>query len=295
VLSKVEVKLKGANGRLTFEQFDASGPIANVRLRPTVDLSATPNTLEVTGDSGRGPGVIQVGVSKRVASGALVYLNPFFREAAGGQGGVTIHVESLRVPLAGKGWAKALEAKGRMWAQAVLLNRNDEMNPTDPLPDNLASQLALLTGDDQRNVLLDVDGPFAIAGGVVAHGPTATTVGDTTLSVQGTTELEGDALKASAALVKSPSITSLIKAGPSSAVTLPLGGTIRKPQLGVSQMRGVSGDEATKAVAERIEQQTVRMRAKETARAMEKSHRQVEDILRPLQPPPGTQAPGTGK
>jgi hypothetical protein len=169
------------------------------------------------------------------------------------------------------------------------------MNTTDPLPDNLASQLALLTGDDQRNVLLDVDGSFAIAGGVVTHGPTATTVGDTTLTIQGTTELEGDALKASAVLVNSPSITSLTKSGLGGAITIPLGGTIRKPQLGVSQMRGVSRDEATKAVSERIAAQTVRMRAKETERAMEKSHKQVEDILRPLQPPPGTPAPGTGK
>jgi hypothetical protein len=181
-----------------------------------------------------------------------------------------------------------------MWAQAVLLNRNDEMNTTDPLPDNLASQLALLTGDEQRNVLLDVDGPFAIARGVVTHGPTATTVGETTLMIEGTTEFEGEAIQASAAVVRSPGITSLVKAGPASKIVIPLGGTIRKPQLGVSQLSGVSGDAMT-AVRERLAAQTVRMRAKETERAMEKSHKQVEDILRPLQPPPGTPAPGSGK
>jgi hypothetical protein len=235
--------------------------------------------------------VIQVGVSKRVANMALVYLNPFFREAAGGQGGVTVHVEALRVPLVGKGWAKALEAKGRMWAQAVMLNRDDEMTVTDPLPDNLTSQLALLTGDQQKAVPLDVDGPFAIGKGVVTHGPTATTVGDTTLTIKGTTSLDGDALDATAALVRSPSITSAIQSGPS-GITIPLGGTIRNPQLGVSRLKGALSDEAAKALADRIEAQTVRMRAKETERQMQKSHREVEDILRPLQPPPGSPAPG---
>jgi hypothetical protein len=292
VLTKLDLVVTSADGRLTFGRFDASGPIANVRLRPTIDLAATPNVLEFSSTAAGGPGVIQVGVSKRVANMALVYLNPFFREAAGGQGGVTVHVDELRVPLAGKGWVKGFEARGRMWAQAVMLNRNDEMNVIDPLPDNLASQLALLTGDDRKAVPLDVDGPFAISKGVVTHGPTATTVGDTTLTIRGTTTFDGDALDATAALVRSSSITSLTQSGPA-GITIPLGGTIRKPQLGVSQLQGAPSDASAKALADRIAAQTVRMRAKETERQMQKSHRQVEDILRPLQPPPGT--PATAK
>lgn len=290
VLNKLDVRMKVADGRMTFERCDASGPIANLRVKPAVDLTATPAVLEVA-EGGASPGVIQVGVSKRVANWGLVYLNPFFREAAGGQGGVTVHVQSLRLPLAGRQvWSKALEAKGRIWAQGVLLNRNDDMNVLDPLPDNLASQLALLTGDDKKAVTLDVDGPFSIGQGVVNYGPTATTVGETTLMLQGTTEFAGDAINAKAALVGSPSITSLIQSGPS-GITMPLTGTVRKPQLGIAQLRGNLSDEASKAVAERVAQQTVRMRARETQRQMEKSQRQVQDILRPLEPVPGG-APG---
>jgi len=293
VLSKIDVKVKVADGRMTFERCDASGPIANLRLKPAVDLTQTPAVLEVAeGGAGGAPGVIQVGVSKRVANSVLVYLNPFFREAAGGQGGVTVHVQRLRAPLAGRAvWAKALEAKGRVWAQAVLLDRNDDMNVLDPLPDNLASQLALLTGDDKRGVPLDVDGPFAIGQGAVSYGPTATTVGETTLMVQGTTEFAGDTIGATATLVGSPSITSLIQSGPS-GITMPLTGTVRKPQLGIAQLKGNLSDEAGRALADRVAQQTVRMRAKETQRQREKSQRQVEDILRPLEPVPGS---GPGK
>jgi hypothetical protein len=285
VLNKLDVKVKVADGRLTLERCDASGAIANLRLRPAVDLTQTPALLEVA--EGGSPSVIQVGVSKRVATSVLVYLNPFFREAAGGQGGVTVHVQRLRVPLAGRAvWAKALEAKGRVWAQAVLLDRNDEMKVLEALPDNLASQLALLTGDEKKSVTLDVDGPFSIGQGVVSDGPTATTVGETTLMIQGTTEFAGDAINATAALVRSPGITSVIQSGPS-GITIPLTGTVRKPQLGISQLKGNLSDEAAKAVADRVEQQTLRMRAKETQRQREKSQRQVEDILRPLEPLPG--------
>jgi hypothetical protein len=290
VLSKVDVAIKVKDGRLTFPKFETSGPISNLRLRPEVDLTQIPPVLEIA-ENGSSPGVIQVGVSKRVANGVLVYLNPFFREAAGGQGGVTLHVQRLRLPLANRAiWAKGLEAKGRVWAQGVLLERNDEMKALDPLPDNLASQLALLTGDDKRGVTLDVDGPFSIAQGVVTDGPTATTVGETTLMIQGTTQFAGDAISATAALVRSPSITSLIQSGPS-GITIPLTGTVRAPQLGIAQLKGNLSDQAAKAVAERVAQQTERMRAKEAQRQMQKSQRQVEEILRPLEPAPGA-SPG---
>jgi len=75
-------------------------------------------------------------------------------------------------------------------------------------------------------------------------------------------------------------------------MTIPLTGTVRKPQLGIAQLKGNLSDEAARAVAERLAQQTVRMRAKETQRQREKSQRQVEDILRPLEPVPGS---GPGK
>jgi hypothetical protein len=160
------------------------------------------------------------------------------------------------------------------------------MNPADALPDNLASQLALLTGDELKAVPLDVDGPFAIAQGVVQHGPTATTVGETTLMIQGTTQLVGDALTATAALVRSPGITSRIKSGPS-GITIPVAGTIRRPQLGVWQLTGNLSEASAKALRDGVAQQQVRMRARETERQMQKSQRQVQDILRPLEPPPG--------
>jgi hypothetical protein len=149
----------------------------------------------------------------------------------------------------------------------------------------------LLTGDEKKSVTLDVDGPFSVGQGVVSYGPTATTVGETTLMVQGTTEFAGDAINATATLVGSPSVTSLIQSGPS-GITMPLTGTVRKPQLGIAQLKGNLSDEAGKAIADRVAQQTVRMRARETQRQREKSQKQVEDILRPLEPVPGA---GPGK
>src|SRR4051794_26178620 len=97
------------------------------------------------------PGAISVGVSKRLASEWLVYLNPFFREAAGGQGRVAMVFESFRLPLAQRS-AKTMTAKGQIVAKAVALNRQDEMTAGDALPKNLASQVSLLTGGAESTV-----------------------------------------------------------------------------------------------------------------------------------------------
>jgi hypothetical protein len=66
VLAKVDVAIKSDNGSLTFAKCEASGPVALVRGRPTVDLTTTPATLGVAAGE---PSVISLGISKRLAAG----------------------------------------------------------------------------------------------------------------------------------------------------------------------------------------------------------------------------------
>jgi hypothetical protein len=159
------------------------------------------------------------------------------------------------------------------------------MTAAQTLPDNLASQLALLTGDAQKEVALSVDGKFSVAGGqVVLAPPMVTTVHDTTLMLEGSTELDSGNLKLLAAIGSAPAITSRLQ-NSRPGVAIPIGGTIRQPQLGVFNLKGELADVSLKNLNDGINEQITRMRAKETQRMMQKSENQVKEILRPLQAP----------
>jgi hypothetical protein len=277
VLDKIDVAVKAADGKLTVERCEAAGPFAQMRAKAaTVDLTATPAVLEMAGPDA---GMISTGISKRCAAAWLVYLNPFFREAVDGKGRVTLTLDKVRLPLA-RQWGKTAVASGRLTAKGVSLFRNDEMSTTEPLPDNFASQLALLTGDAEKEVVLDAAGPFEMSGGSVTVGPMETTVRGTTMMVSGVAELEGGTLREAAAVTRSPEITSVTQATPGRMVMIPIGGTVQKPQLGVSAVLT-----ELPMFSERVNGQVSRMRAKEMQRLMQKSQNQVQDLLRPLQGP----------
>ncbi len=233
VLDKIDIAVKAADGTVTFARCDASGPVARVSIKPTIDLAATPAVMGMADSAG----TISMGVSKSLADGWLVYLNPFFRDAVGGRGSVTLTIEQLRLPL-DKQAAKSAAAQGHLTAKDVILDRKDEMTQAQALPENLASQLALLTGDAQKEVVLGVDGRFSIAGGqVVMTAPMLTSVHDTTLMLEGSTELETGNVKLLAALGNAPAITSRLQ-NSRPGVAIPIGGTIRQPQLGVFNLKG---------------------------------------------------------
>jgi hypothetical protein len=281
VLDKIDMAVKAADGTVTFVRCEASGPMAKVSIKPTIDLAATPAVLGVADGAA---GTISMGVSKSLAEGWLVYLNPFFHDAIGGRGSVTLTIEQLRLPLDKQG-VKAATAQGRLSAKDVVLDRKDEMTAAQALPDNLASQLALMTGDSQKEVMLTVDGKFAVAGGqVVMAGPMVTSVHDTTLMLEGSTDLDSGSLKLLAALGNAPAITSRLQ-NSRPGVAIPIGGTIRQPQLGVFGLKGELADASLKSLNDGINEQITRMRAKETQRMMQKSENQVKEILRPLQAP----------
>jgi hypothetical protein len=285
VVDSLDVSIDGENRRVAFEKFELTGATgARVRVKPVIDLSATPPTLTLAE-----PGEIALANCKRLGAIALVYVNPFLRESAGGAtrsaGWVGMKVEQLSVPLT-RQWARGLTAKGWLTVQGLTLARFDEITPDGAMPDNLASQLAMLTGDAAETVALDANGAFSAADGVVTVTGMTTTVGDTTMRLDGTTGLDGGTLKLWASVEASPSVSSLLQgAVPVSQVKIPLGGTVQKPELGVLSLAGTLGDPAAGQLKDRIDRQTQRMRSKEMERMMKQSQTKVEDILRPLQPP----------
>jgi hypothetical protein len=176
-------------------------------------------------------------------------------------------------------------AQGRIAANDVVLERRDEMTAAQALPENLASQLALLTGDSEREVKMSVDGAFSVAEGhVTTTRPMITTIHDTTLLLEGSSELEAGTLNLLATLGNAPSITSRLQTS-RPGVGVPIEGTIRQPKMGVFALKGEIADASIKSLNEGINEQISRMRAKETQRMMQKSENQVKEILRPLQPP----------
>jgi hypothetical protein len=302
VLATLDVAVKAADGQLAVERCEAVGPYANVKLRLAADLNATPAVLSLAGAGGAGegslaaePGVISLGVSKRLAAECLVYLSPFFREAAGGHGNVMVTLEQARVPV-GRQWFKTATAKGRLTARTTL-ERFDEMTSAQQIPENAASQLALLTGDEDPRVAMTVEGPFAVAEGKVVVSGMQTTVRGTTLRVEGATALETGAIAQSAVVEKSAEIAGVggsAAAEGGGGMAIAIGGTIVRPELGVLSVRGPALAEASRAAMnERIAAQVGRMRSQETKRLMQKSQAQVDEILRPLQPPATGNDPGT--
>jgi hypothetical protein len=279
VLDKLDVAVKADAGRFTFERFELSGAASRVRIKPTVDQAAGVFSLAE-------PGEISLGNCKRLGQGVLVYLNPFLRELAGGTapGRITLNVEQFNVPLT-KQWAKTMTAKGRIKAEGAVLERRDEIGAANPTPDNLASQLALLTGDAGEQSKLDADGAFAVAEGNVSVSGMVTTIGDTTLRLDGTVELDGGVIKESAAIATSPTITSLFQGQAASPEIIPIGGTVLKPELRVLTMTPALPEAVSARVKDRVKEQVARMRSKEMERLMNKSQREVENILRPLKEP----------
>lgn len=291
VLDKVDIMIKASGGKMTFERGDLSGRGASIHLRPTIDLAATPAVLSVDGQGG----TISIGVSNRLASHALVYLNPFFREAASGSGSVDLTIDQLRLPLS-KAWAKSVTAQGRVQSRSLKLNRMDQMSSGETLPNNLASQLALLTGDVDKEVALGVDGGFTVAGGVVTVGTMQTVVRDTTAAIEGTTELESGAITMTASLMNAPAITSHFQGADSAArIGIAIGGTVRQPQLDVLNLKGELSQASLASVNDQINRQVTRMRARESQRLMQKSQNEVEEILRPLRGPATIPAEGGRK
>jgi hypothetical protein len=288
-LGKVDIAIKTDNGRMTFERCEISGGAASFHLKPIIDLSVSPPALELDGQGG----TISVGVSNRLASQVLVYLNPFFREAAGGSGNVELSLDKLHLPLT-KQWAKSTTAQGRIKATSLTLNRTDEMSSDETLPKNLASQLALLTGDSDKTVPLDVEGPFSITDGLFTTQVMSTKVRDTSMMLDGTIDLDDGTIKMIATLNSAPSITSHFQTDPAAHVGIPIGGTIRQPLLDVLNLKGELSNASVTSLNDEINRQITRMRAKESQRLMLKSQNQVEEILRPLRGP-STQPTGDGK
>jgi hypothetical protein len=280
VLDKVDVAVTASNGVITVARCDATGRGVYVHVKPKFDVSVNPPVMAVEGEAS----TVSLGVSNRMAREWLVYLCPFFREAVGGRGVVNLTVEELHVPLVRQG-NKTATARGRVDAQHVVLRRKDEMTASQTLPDNAASQLALLTGGGDTEIPLQVDGAFSVAGGRVLVSPMRTTVGETVLSLEGSTEIDSGAIQMSATLARSPAIASILQVSKPS-LSIPIGGTIRAPQMSVFNVKGDLPDASYKTLNEAINDQITRMRAKETQRLMQKSQNQVEEILRPLQPPP---------
>jgi hypothetical protein len=278
VLNELKLAMTASDGRLHFQTFEGTGPGAQFKIGPSIDTTSIPPTMTLIA-----PGAISMGVSKRLANEWLVYLNPFFREAADGQGRVSLVLESFRLPLAQRA-ARTMTAKGQIIAKAVALNRQDEMTAGEALPKNLASQVSLLTGGTDATVPLDASGPFSITGGEIAIGPMATSVRDFAFVLEGTVDAETGTLNLTASPTNG-SLAAKIPAMESAAVAIPIAGTVRQPQLGVLSMKGSLSDSAVKAVAVQVNEQITRMKSKETQRLLQKSQMQVDEILRPLQGP----------
>ncbi len=295
-LDKLDIAVKAADGKITFEKFDATGKVAEIHGHPTIDLTGTSPVLMVKKElSSPEVNRISVGVCKRLGTELLVHLSPFFRESVGG-GTMSITFDQLRLPLAAKQW-KSLSARGSFSANAITLARSDDITGSDVFPKNLASQVALLTGDDKKTVELNAQGPFSISDGQVAIQPVTTSVGGIGMSLEGITDLETGAVTATATFTPSAGLTSAIPALAGSSFAVPLTGDGKLVQLALLAPRGSLTDAAIKAMSEQINHQVSRMKSRETQRLMNKGQQEVQSILRPLQGNNGStpDAPGDKK
>lgn len=290
LLKKVDISVKTNRGKLTFERCDISGETASIHLQPSIDLAANPPALVIDA-----PGsTISIGISNRLSSAVLVYLNPFFREAASGIGQVDIAIDQLRLPLTKK-WEKAASAQVQLKTKSLKLNRMDEMSMSATLPNNLASQFALLTGDLEKSVVFDVAGQYSIADGRLTAAATPMHIGDTSSIVEGSTDLQSGAISMMATLISAPAISSHFQGKETaSQVAISIGGTVQQPQLDMLNLKGDLSQPSLASLNDEINRQTARMQSKEAQKKMQKSQNEVDELLRPLRAP-STQPAGSGK
>jgi len=280
-LDKLAIKVKAGGGKVNFERFDLESAVAHIHARPSLDMTGPVTALNL-GSMNPGlslePATLRLGVTRQTGTGALVYLSPFFRDAAGG-GTVAITLEYLRVPLEAKSWRAQMMAKGSFVAQNVALARLDEITGNEVFPKSLASQISLLTGSESKVGEVWTEGSFTVYDGKAAS-TTATSVDGVSMAVEGTTDLETGGLQHTATITIPPS------AGPAlagSVFAVPLTGDMRTAQLSLLAPRGNLKDATIKALGERVNEQVSRMREKETLRLMNKAQAEVQAVVRPFQ------------
>lgn len=289
-LKKVDIAVNSNNGKLTFERCDISGQTASTHLQPSIDLAANPPALVI--DS---PGsTISIGISNRLGSEVLVYLNPFFREAASGSGQVDIAIDQLRLPLAKKS-EKALTAQLQLTTKSLKLNRMDQMSMNATLPNNLASQFALLTGDLDKNVSFEVAGQYSIADGKLTAAATPMHIGDASAIVEGSTDLQSGVISMTAKLITAPAISSHFQGKETAAqMAIAIGGTVQQPQLDLINFKGDLSRASIASLNDEMNKQIARMQSREAQKQMQKSQNEVDELLRPLRAP-STQPADNGK
>jgi hypothetical protein len=191
---------------------------------------------------------------------------------------------------------RAATARGQIKAKALTLSRMDEMSLGVTVPNNLASQLALLTGDLEKSVKFEVEGGFSFAEGAMRASAMRTTIGDTTSMITGATDLESGVIDMVATMLSAPTITSRLQGKDAAGrIGIAIGGTVRQPVLDVMNLKGELSSESVASLTEGINDQITRMRAKESQRLMQKSQNEVDEILRPLRGPATLPAGGGRK
>lgn len=286
VLNTVELSAKASSGKVRFDKFEAYGPVARVSGKPTFDLTRTPSCLSLAS-----PTVISAGISRPAAAYWLVYLNPLFREAVGGEGHLDLTIDQLVLPLSLR-HMKMLAGRGSISARAVVLARLDEMAHNEALPRNMASQVALLTGDNDATVTLEAQGKFTFADGVATIPPMTTKVSRVTMTLEGTSDLETGELRMKATFVPGPALLKSVPALGEAQFTAPVTGTVRQPQIKLTEVRGNLAEIAMKQLREQVQAQIAKMKSKESQRMMERSQDMVRQFLEPLKGPataPATQ------
>jgi hypothetical protein len=294
-LKKLKLAVKAADGEVIVQSLDIESPVSKVAARGTIDVTSTPPLLSISSDSTGGseagkPVTIALGVSKRLGAQWFVYFNPFFREVVGGPGSgvVTVTIDSLSMPL-NAGWP-TMNAQGRVKAHGVKLARVDEMHGEESTPDNLASQLAMLVGDAMENVPLDCEAAFNVAGGTVKVDSMPVSVGPIAMTMSGTTDLVSDAVEMKVAIALSPAtaiapgvtIPPLVGALAQAKAVFAIGGTVDRPQLMLGRPAGNLDAGTLKMLSDQINAQVVKLRAKEAQRQMQKSQKEMDEILKPL-------------
>jgi hypothetical protein len=288
ILPKLRVAAKAVEGEIDVQAFELSGDVARVMARATIDAAASPPTLVIAkadGQAASGPPVtITLGISKRAAANWFVHFNPFLREAVGGAGNVTVTIDSLQMPLAAKTWT-TVAAAGSIKAQGVKLARLDEMRNDDAHPDNLASQLALLTGDSTDSVRFNAEGRFTAGEGDLKVEGMRTAIGPVTLVIGGKTDLASGAVEMTAKVATHSgdgAAKRLLDGLAGAQLSLPITGTVWTPRLAVQNPRGALSAEVAKLLSGQVDEQIAKLRAKEAQRQMAKSQQEIDDMLKPL-------------
>ncbi len=277
---RLNLALTGSGGVLTLDIRELAGPGTQVHVKPTFDLKPNPAIVTMASKSD-GDNTITVALPKGPARRGLACVNPLIQQAI--EGTMVLRIKSMNMPLARQWWVG--NASAQIELQDVKLAGGRDASGEGGMPRGLLGQLSVVSGDTNPTPLLTGEpANFIVDSGAINIAPAAMKVGSAEVTLSGTSTVEGD-LKMTMAVNSAKlqaDVPEMARTG--KPLVIPLTGTPEKPRLLIAAAMASLPAGLAEKVKAWTDAQLSALRAREAEAAQHEKERQVQEMLRTLNP-----------